>query len=68
MKRTAGLSPYYLSYGQQPLFAFDISDCSWHALEWPKINSMKELLAIQIKQLSQCDEYIGEASKKVEKS
>jgi hypothetical protein len=67
-KRTTGLSPYYLLYGQQPLFAFDISDRSWHTLEWPKINLTKELLAIRIKQLSRRDEYIGEASEKVEKS
>ena len=51
-KRMTGLSPYYLLYRQQPLLGFHISDRSWHTLEWPKIDSTRELLAIRIKQLS----------------
>ena len=33
-KRTTGSSPYYLLYGQQPLFPFDFTDRSWHTLDW----------------------------------
>jgi hypothetical protein len=67
-KRTTGHSPYFLLYGQQPLLAFHITDRSWHTLEWTKVKSTKDLLAIRIKQLSRRDEYIGEADVRAEKS
>ena len=67
-KHTTGHSPYFLLYGQQPLLAFHITDRSWHTLEWTKVKSTKDLLAIRIKQLSRRDEYIGEASARAEKS
>ena len=37
-------------------------------LDWVEVNSTKDLLAIRAKQLSRQDEYIGEASAKVEKA
>ena len=68
MKRMTGSSPYYLLYGQQPLFPFDFMDRSWHTLDWVDVNSTKDLLAIHTKQLSHQDKYIGEASAKAEKA
>ena len=65
-KRTTGCSPYYLLYGQAPTLSFDITDRSWHALEWHKVKTTKDLLTLRIKQLSRRDEYIGEASAKME--
>ena len=67
VKRTTGFSPYYLLYGQEPLHSFDITDRSWHALDWEKVKSTADLLGLRIKQLSRRDEYIGEASEKVRK-
>ena len=67
-KRTTGSSPYYLLYGQQPLFPFNFTDRSWHMLDWVDVNSTKDLLAIHAKQLSRRDEYIGKASAKTEKA
>ena len=37
-------------------------------LDWVDVNSTKDLLAIRAKQLSRRDEYIGEATAKMEKS
>ena len=67
-KRMTGSSPYYLLYGQQPLFPFYFTDRTWHMLDWVDVNSTKDLLAIRAKQLSCRDEYIGEASAKAEKA
>ena len=67
-KRTTGFSLYYLLYGQQPLLPFDITDRSWHTLDWPNIKSEVDLLSTRIMQLSRHDEFIGEASKKAEKA
>jgi len=67
VKRTTGFSPYYLLYGQDPLLSFDMTDRSWHALDWKEAKSTADLLGLRIKQLSRQDNYIGEASKKVQK-
>jgi hypothetical protein len=65
-KRTTGCSPYFLLYGQAPTLSWDITDRSWHALEWHKVNTTQELLTLRIKQLSRRDEFIGETSVKLE--
>jgi hypothetical protein len=67
-KRTMGCSPYFLLYGQAqaPTLSWDIMDRSWHALEWHKVETTQDLLTLRIKQLSRQDEFIGEASAKLE--
>lgn len=66
-RKGTGFSPYYLLYGQLPLFPFDITDRTWHVLDWHKVNSTKQLLAIRIKQLSRRDEDLAEGSAKQKK-
>ena len=68
VRGVTGSSPYYLLYGQQLLFPFDFTDRRWHMLDWVDVNSTKDLLAIRVKQLSRRDEYIGEATAKMEKA
>ena len=65
VKRTTGFSPYYLLYGQDPMHSFDMTDRSWHALDWKKVKTTADLLGLRIKQLLRQDEYIGEASEKL---
>ena|SRR5260221_4749217 len=53
MKRNTGFSPYYLLYGQHPILPFDVTDATFHILEWPKVTNMMELLALRMQQLDQ---------------
>ena len=46
VKRNTGYSLYYLLYGQHPLLPFDITDSMFHALDWPKVTTTKDLLAL----------------------
>jgi hypothetical protein len=51
-KRTTGFSPYFLLYGKVPLFPFHITDRSWQTLEWHKVHTTEELLAMRARQFT----------------
>ncbi|KAK0192475.1 hypothetical protein F5146DRAFT_928358 [Armillaria mellea] len=39
-------SPFYLLYGAQPVFSFDVTEIMWQTLDWDKIRTHEELIAI----------------------
>jgi hypothetical protein len=63
--RATGFSPYYLLYGVHPVFAYDIAEITWQTLDWHKVRTHEELLAVRALQLSQRDPKLEEASKKL---
>ena len=65
-RKATGFSPYYLLYGQAPLFPFDISERTWHTLDWHKVESTTDLLALRMAQLKERDDNIDQASKDLE--
>ncbi|KAF8329074.1 uncharacterized protein EI90DRAFT_2924588, partial [Cantharellus anzutake] len=64
--KAIGFSPYYLLYGQAPLFPFDISERTWHTLDWHKVESTMDLLTLRMAQLKERDDNIDQASKDLE--
>jgi hypothetical protein len=62
VRRTTGHTPYYLLYGKQHIFPFDITDSSWYTLNWHSIKSTKELIGIRAIQLAHRDEDLKAAS------
>ena len=64
VKRNAGFSPYYLLYGQHPLLPFDVTDSTFHILDWPKVTNTTELLALRMQQLDQWNSLLSEACEK----
>src|SRR5260370_9780732 len=64
MKKNTDYSPYFLLYGQYPLMPFDVTDQMLHPLHWPSVTIMKELLAMRICQLMQCEEYLDKSAVK----
>src|SRR6202790_3025458 len=65
VKWTTGHTPYYLLYGKHHVFPFDITDASWYTLNWNKIQTTEELLAIRGIQLAHRDKDIQAASNDV---
>ncbi len=53
VKRNTGYSPFYLLYRQHLLLLYDVTDHTFHVLEWLKVTNMMELVALRIKQLDQ---------------
>ena len=53
VKRNTGYSPYFLLYGQHPLLPFDVTDRTFHVLDWPSATNTVDLLALRMRQLEQ---------------
>ncbi len=64
VKRNTGFSPYYLLYGQHPILPFDVTDSTFHVLEWPRVTNTTKLLALRIQQLDQRNGLLVEAHEK----
>jgi hypothetical protein len=63
--RTTGFSPYYLLYGVHPVFCYDITEITWQTLDWHKVRTHEDLLAIHTLQLSRREPKLEEASRKL---
>lgn len=50
-KRTTGYSPYYLLYRTPHLFPYSITDHTWYTIDWHKIQSTKDLIAMRAKRI-----------------
>ena len=53
--RVTGYPPYFLLYGQRPFFAFDFADRTWETLDWHKVASTEDLLAVRMQQILRRD-------------
>jgi hypothetical protein len=63
--RATGFSPYYLLYGVHPVFSFDMTEITWQTLDWDKVRTHEELLAIRTLQLARRNPKLEEASNKL---
>jgi hypothetical protein len=63
--RATGFSPYYLLYGVHPVLSFDIAEITWQTLDWDKIYTTEDLLAIRARQLSRRDPKMKEANERI---
>jgi hypothetical protein len=53
--RVTGYPPYFLLYGRHPFFAFDFADKTWDTLDWHRVASTEDLLALRMQQILRRD-------------
>ncbi|PBL01494.1 hypothetical protein ARMGADRAFT_915567 [Armillaria gallica] len=46
VSHATGFSLFYLLYGAQPIFFFDVTEITWQTLDWDKVHTHDELIAI----------------------
>ena len=55
VSRATGYSPYYLLYGQHPVFSYDIEEITWQTLDWDQVYSHEDLIAMRARQIQRRD-------------
>lgn len=56
--RVTGYTPYFLLYGRHPFFAFDIADRTWDTLDWDRVATTVDLIAIRAQQILRRDKFL----------
>ncbi len=59
--RATGYTPYYLLYGMHCLFPYDLTDHTWHTLDWDEVRSTEDLLSLRIAQLARREADVAQA-------
>ena len=68
VSRATGFSPYFLLYGVHPVFSFDATEITWQTLEWDKVSTYVELIAIRALQIQRRDSKMREANKRLQET
>ena len=68
VSQATGYSPYFLLYEVHPVFAFDIDEVTWQTLDWNKVRTHVELLAIWILQIQRRDPKMKEANERLKET
>ncbi|KAK0207819.1 hypothetical protein IW262DRAFT_1302482 [Armillaria fumosa] len=65
VSRATGFAPYYLLYGVQPVFSFDVTEITWQTLNWHEVKTHEELITIRALQITRRDEKLREANERL---
>ncbi len=68
ISRATGFSAYYLLYGQQPVFSFDLDEITWQTLNWDQVHTHEELITIRAAQITERDVKLEEANARLKET
>lgn len=60
MRTSTGLTPYYISCGNEPVLPIELEIPTWKILSWDNVHTINDLLAIRARQLQRRDEDLEE--------
>lgn len=66
--RATGFSPFYLLYGQHPVFSFDIEEITWQTLDWDQVHSHDDLVAMRARQIQRRNTALEDAHERLRAS
>ena len=61
VRTSTGLTPYYISCGNEPVLPIELEIPTWRILPWEDVHTTRDLLAIRARQLQRRDEDLEEA-------
>ena len=62
VRTSTGLTPYYICYGNEPVFPIELEIPTWQILPWDEIHSTADLLAMRARQLQCQDKDLEEST------
>ena len=62
VKRSTGMSPYRLNYGNDAVLPIELANPTWQILDWDRAQPTAELLALRARQLQWRDEDLEETA------
>ena len=62
VRTSTGLTPYYISCGNEPVLPIELEIPTWRILPWSEVHSTADLLAMRARQLQRRDEDLEEAT------
>ncbi len=66
--RATGFSPFYLLYGQHPVFSFDAEEITWQTLDWDAVRTHEDLIEIRARQIQRRDANLEQAHERLRAS
>ena len=61
IRTSTGRTPYYISYGNEPVLSIELEVPTWRILTWDDVHITSDLLAIRARKLQRRDEDLEEA-------
>lgn len=68
ISRATGFTPFFLLYGFHPSFSYEFEDGTWSSLEWHKVQSLDDYIALRALQILRRDQALLDVQETMRKT